>query len=63
MRAALIWRLARVRAPTLLLAGEDDSLLLQLSQQALSGLTGIKQLRVLPGGTFLLSEPSALQRR
>lgn len=54
--------LARVRAPTLLLAGEDDSALLQLSQQALAGLTCIKQLRVLPCGTFLLSEPSAAQQ-
>lgn len=53
--------LACVRAPTLLLVGEDDSVLLQLSQQVLSGLTCVKQLRVLPGGTFLLSEPGALQ--
>lgn len=53
--------LARVRAPTLLLAGEDDSVLLQLNQQALGGLTCVKQLRVLPGGSFLLAEPGALQ--
>lgn len=54
--------LARVMAPTLLLAGEEDSVLLELSKQALCGLTGIKQLRVLPGGTFLLSEPGTFQQ-
>lgn len=53
--------LARVRAPTLLLVGEDDSVLLRLSQQVHGGLTCVKQLRVLPGGAFLLSEPGALQ--
>ncbi|MEY2932400.1 MAG: hypothetical protein RL033_3149 [Pseudomonadota bacterium] len=54
--------LARIRAPTLLLAGEEDQALLQLNLQALSGITATKQLRILPGGTFLLAEPSALQQ-
>ncbi len=54
--------LARVRAPTLLLVGEEDGPLLQLNRQAFYGLGGVKQLRVLPGDGFLLSEPSAPQR-
>jgi dienelactone hydrolase len=53
--------LARVRAPTLLLAGETDSALLQLSQQALQGITAPKQLQILPGGSLLPPEPSALE--
>lgn len=53
--------LARVRAPTLLLAGEEESALQQQSRRALGGLSCPRQLRVLPGGTFLLSEPSTFQ--
>jgi putative phosphoribosyl transferase len=50
--------LARIQAPTLLLAGEEDSPLLLQNQQALDGITALKQLCVLPGSGFLLSEPS-----
>ena len=54
--------LAQVRAPTLLIVGGNDPVVLQLNQQALTLLPGDKELVVVPGATHLFEEPGALER-
>ncbi|MFL5612256.1 MAG: dienelactone hydrolase family protein [Gemmatimonadaceae bacterium] len=53
-------RLARVRAPTLLIVGGDDEPILELNREALSLLTAPARLEVIPGATHLFEEPGAL---
>jgi putative phosphoribosyl transferase len=52
--------LPRVRAPTLLIVGSLDGLVLELNQQALEQLRAEKQLVVVTGATHLFEEPGAL---
>lgn len=52
--------LARVRAPTLLIVGGADTMVLDLNRQALKAIQGPKQLVVVPGATHLFEEPGAL---
>jgi putative phosphoribosyl transferase len=52
--------LPRVRAPTLLIVGGSDPVVLQLNKQALELLQSEKQLVVVPGATHLFEEPGAL---
>ena len=52
--------LARVRAPTLLIVGGSDPVVLELNKQALELLQSEKQLVVVPGATHLFEEPGAL---
>jgi putative phosphoribosyl transferase len=54
--------LSRVRAPTLLIVGGDDPLVLDLNRQALGHLAGPKRLEILPGASHLFEEPGALAR-
>ena len=54
--------LDRVTAPTLLIVGGRDELVLQLNRQALARLRGEKQLAVVPNATHLFAEPGALDR-
>ncbi|MGZ4419143.1 MAG: dienelactone hydrolase family protein [Gaiellaceae bacterium] len=55
--------LARVRAPTLLIVGGADQVVLELNQKALE-VTGAaeKSLAVVPGATHLFEEPGALDQ-
>jgi putative phosphoribosyl transferase len=53
--------LPRVRAPTLLIVGSLDRLVLELNQQALEQLPAEKQLVVVTGATHLFEEPGALE--
>jgi dienelactone hydrolase len=54
--------LARVRAPTLLIVGGDDTFVLDLNRQALEQLaTQEKELAVVEGATHLFEEPGALE--
>ena len=53
--------LAAVRAPTLLIVGGDDALVLELNQDALARLGGPKALDVVPGATHLFEERGALE--
>ncbi len=55
-------RLARVQAPTLLIAGGADRLVLDLNRQAQARLTCENHLEVIPGATHLFEEPGALER-
>ncbi len=52
--------LDRVRAPTLLIVGEDDQVVLDLNREALAVLDGASRLAIVPGATHLFEEPGAL---
>jgi dienelactone hydrolase len=53
--------LAAVRAPTLLIVGGADEVVLDLNRRALAELACEKQLAVIPGATHLFPEPGALE--
>jgi dienelactone hydrolase len=52
--------LSRVKAPTLLLVGGNDPLVLDLNRQALARLRALAELRVIPRATHLFEEPGTL---
>ncbi|MGW0122105.1 hypothetical protein ACWDVG_26770, partial [Streptomyces sp. NPDC003327] len=54
-------RLAGVRAPTLLVVGGDDALVLDLNRRARALLRCENRLAVVPGATHLFEEPGALE--
>ena len=54
--------LARVRAPTLLIVGGDDTEVLALNREALAQLACEKSLSVVPGATHLFEEPGTLDQ-
>ncbi|GAA2747698.1 phosphoribosyltransferase family protein [Kitasatospora cinereorecta] len=54
-------RLARVRAPTLLIVGGADGPVLDLNRQARSELRCESGLQVIPGASHLFEEPGALE--
>lgn len=53
--------LKSVLAPTLLIVGAFDEVVLQLNRQALAQLSVEKELAVVPGATHLFEEPGTLQ--
>ncbi len=53
--------LARVCAPTLLIVGGNDELVLSLNRDALKRLRAPARLEVIPGATHLFEEPGALE--
>jgi putative phosphoribosyl transferase len=54
--------LEQVRAPTLLIVGELDEVVLGLNREARARLSGPAQLDVVPGATHLFEEPGALEQ-
>ena len=52
--------LAYVRAPTLLIVGENDVPVIELNRTALAQLRCEKQLVIVPGATHLFEEPGAM---
>jgi putative phosphoribosyl transferase len=54
-------RLARVTAPTLLIVGGRDSVVLELNREAQARMRCENDLAVVPGATHLFGEPGALQ--
>jgi putative phosphoribosyl transferase len=54
--------LAGVRAPTLLIVGGWDDVVLELNRRALARLTCERDLVIVPGATHLFEEPGALER-
>ena len=52
--------LERVKAPTLLIVGGNDSPVIELNWTALAQLRCEKQLVIIPGATHLFEEPGAL---
>lgn len=53
--------LSRVRAPTLLLVGSRDEVVIGLNRMALSRLTGFARLVLIPGASHLFEEPGTLE--
>jgi putative phosphoribosyl transferase len=53
--------LARVRAPTLLIVGGNDRVVLELNREAFDRLRCEKDMAVVPGATHLFEEPGALE--
>ena len=54
--------LAGVRAPTLLIVGGADPVVLELNQKALGQMHCEKALKVVPGASHLFEEPGALHK-
>ena len=54
--------LARVHAPTLLIVGGRDDVVLELNRQARARIPGKCELTVVPGATHLFEEPGTLER-
>jgi dienelactone hydrolase len=50
-----------VEAPTLLIVGGEDDIVIKLNQQALDMLHGKKQLEIIPGATHLFEEAGKLE--
>ena len=53
--------LRQVRAPTLLIVGECDDVVLALNKEALMKLQGERELAIVAGATHLFPEPGALE--
>ena len=54
--------LPRVVAPTLLIVGGDDDVVIQLNQDAMRRMEAPVQLEIVPGATHLFEEPGTLER-
>jgi dienelactone hydrolase len=60
-RPDLAWpALSSVQAPTLLIVGGRDDVVIELNQRAYAQLKAEKQLVIVPGATHLFEEPGAL---
>jgi putative phosphoribosyl transferase len=53
--------LPAVRAPTLLIVGGNDDVVIELNEQAVSRLHCPKEMIIVPGATHLFEEPGALE--
>jgi putative phosphoribosyl transferase len=51
---------ARVRAPTLLLVGGDDTVVIDLNRRAMEMMVNVHELSVIPGAGHLFEEPGKL---
>lgn len=51
-----------VRAPTLLIAGGNDSVVIHLNEQAMARMNAPVLLEIIPGATHLFEESGALER-
>lgn len=54
--------LARVQAPTLLIVGGNDTVVIELNRTAYRELCGEKELKIIPGATHLFEEPGTLEQ-
>jgi putative phosphoribosyl transferase len=54
--------LAKVKAPTLLIVGGDDSVVIELNQQAAEQLAIEHRLEIIPGATHLFEEKGKLEQ-
>jgi dienelactone hydrolase len=53
--------LPRVKAPTLLIVGGNDTAVIAMNQQAYAQIQCQKEVRIIPGATHLFEEPGALE--
>jgi putative phosphoribosyl transferase len=51
-----------VKAPVLLIVGGNDSIVIDLNEEALAKLRGEKQLLIVPGATHLFEEPGKIEQ-
>ncbi|MFY9920392.1 MAG: phosphoribosyltransferase family protein [Mycobacterium sp.] len=54
--------LAKVHAPTLLIVGGRDDVVLELNRRAQAAMPGVCELTVVPGATHLFEEPGTLEK-
>jgi pimeloyl-ACP methyl ester carboxylesterase len=54
--------LTHVEAPTLLIVGGDDYIVIHLNQQAYNFIKAEKTLQIIPGASHLFEEPGALEQ-
>lgn len=54
--------LEHVQAPTLLIVGGDDTVVIDLNQQAYRQLNCEKKIEIIPGATHLFEEPGTLEQ-
>lgn len=54
--------LERVEAPTLLIVGGEDDVVIDLNRMAFQQLQGEKKLEIIPGATHLFEEPGTLEK-
>ena len=54
--------LVKVKAPTLLIVGGEDEVVIELNENALAKLTCEKELKIVPGATHLFEEPGTLEQ-
>jgi putative phosphoribosyl transferase len=54
--------LARVQAPTLLIVGGNDDVVIELNRQAYRELRAERELKIIPGATHLFEEPGTLEQ-
>jgi putative phosphoribosyl transferase len=54
--------LPRVQAPTLLIVGGEDDVVIDLNEKARARMTCDVKLEIIPGATHLFEEPGALER-
>ena len=53
--------LPRVQAPTLLIVGGQDPIVLDLNRAAMARMRAVNRLEIIPGATHLFEEPGALE--
>jgi len=53
--------LPKVKAPTLLIVGGDDTPVIQMNQEAYDRMTAVKKLIIVPGASHLFEEPGTLE--
>lgn len=54
--------LSQVQAPTLLIVGGEDSVIMDLNHQAMARMRCEVRLKIIPGATHLFEEPGKLER-
>jgi putative phosphoribosyl transferase len=54
--------LQKVKAPTLLIVGGNDDVVIGLNEEAYAALTCEKELKIVPGATHLFEEPGTLEQ-
>lgn len=56
-----IEELPKVSAPTLLIVGGEDEIVIKLNEESLEKLNTLKKLEIIPGATHLFEEPGTLE--
>jgi len=54
--------LPKVKAPTLLIVGGEDNVVIELNEKAFQEIKSEKKLEIIPGATHLFEEPGALEK-